>query len=123
VLDKFTAPAIMCHGRMEMLAVNHLGRGMHSLLYDRCTTEYPNFARYTFLDEDFHRFYSNWDEAANICVLILRTEAGPLRHREPIPERAHGQILHLFTRGNVPREPKDRCNQYWILWHTQLPYP
>ena len=47
----------------------------------------------------------------------------PFREREPIPERAHGQILNLFTRGNVPREPKNRCNQYWILWHTQLPCP
>src|SRR5690242_16311414 len=48
VLDRFTAPAIVRNGRMDLLAVNHIGRGMHSAMYDNCTTEYPNFARYTF---------------------------------------------------------------------------
>ena len=33
-LDKFTAPAIVRNGRMDLLAVNHLGRGMHSSMYD-----------------------------------------------------------------------------------------
>ena len=36
----------------------------------------PNFARYTFLDDDAHRFYPDWDTAADTCVAILRTEAG-----------------------------------------------
>jgi len=36
----------------------------------------PNFARYTFLDEGAQRFYPHWDQAADICVAILRTEAG-----------------------------------------------
>ena len=94
VLDKFTAPAIVRNGRMDLLAVNHLGRGMHSALYDRCTTEYPNFARYTFLDEDSHRFYPNWDEAADICVSILRTEAG----RDPFDNLMHDLVGELSTR-------------------------
>src|SRR3954468_3265582 len=75
-LDKFTAPAIVRNGRMDLLAVNHLGRGMHSALDDSDPSRPPNFARYTFLDEDSHSFYPNWDEAANTCVAILRTEAG-----------------------------------------------
>ena len=94
VLDKFTAPAIVRNGRMDLLAVNHLGRGMHSSLYDRCTTEYPNFARYTFLDEDSHRFYPHWATAADTCVSILRTEAG----RDPHDRRLHDLVGELSTR-------------------------
>ena len=94
VLDKYTAPAIVRNGRMDLLAVNHLGRGMHSSLYDRCTTEYPNFARYTFLDEDSRRFYPDWDGAADICVSILRTEAG----RDPFDNVMHDLVGELSTR-------------------------
>jgi hypothetical protein len=96
VLDKFTGPAIVRNGRMDLLAVNHLGRGMHSSLYDRCTTEYPNFARYTFLDEDSHRFYPNWDQAADIAVAILRTEAG----RDPFDTVLHDLVGELSTRSD-----------------------
>jgi MmyB-like transcription regulator ligand binding domain len=81
---------------MDLLAVNHLGRGMHSSLYDRCTTEYPNFARYTFLDEDSHRFYPDWDQAADICVAILRTEAG----RDPFDNVMHDLVGELSTRSD-----------------------
>jgi transcriptional regulator with XRE-family HTH domain len=65
ILDKFTAPALVRSGRMDLLAVNHLGRAMHSSLYDNDLSGQPNFARYTFLDDDSHRFYPNWDEAAD----------------------------------------------------------
>ncbi len=65
-------------------------------LYDRCTTEYPNFARYTFLDEDSHRFYPDWDEAADICVSILRTEAG----RDPFDNLMHDLVGELSTRSD-----------------------
>ena len=34
VLDRFTAPAIVRNGRMDLLATNHLGRAMHSSVYD-----------------------------------------------------------------------------------------
>ena len=76
VLDQFTAPAIVRNGRMDLLAVNHLGRAMHSSLYDSDPSRPPNFARYTFLYEDSHSFYPNWEQAADTCVAILRTEAG-----------------------------------------------
>ena len=76
VLDTITAPAIVRNGRMDLLAVNHLGRAMHSSLYDGDPAHQPNFARYTFLDDDSRRFYPDWDGAADTCVAILRTEAG-----------------------------------------------
>jgi transcriptional regulator with XRE-family HTH domain len=95
VLDTIAAPAIVRNGRMDLLAVNHLGRAMHASLYDS-TTGPPNFARYTFLDDDSHRFYPNWDEAADTCVAILRTEAG----RDPYDNRLHDLVGELSTRSD-----------------------
>ena len=53
----------------------------------------PNFARYTFLDEDSHAFYPDWDTAADICVAILRTEAG----RDPHDRQLHDLVGELST--------------------------
>jgi transcriptional regulator with XRE-family HTH domain len=94
-LDAITAgPAIIRNGRMDLVATNHLGRAMHSSLYDRDPTGTPNFARYTFLDEDSHRFYPGWDAAADIAVAILRTEAG----RDPHDKGLHDLVGELSTR-------------------------
>jgi hypothetical protein len=54
----------------------------------------PNFARYTFLDDDSHRFYPDWDIAADTCVAILRTEAG----RDPYDKGLHDLVGELSTR-------------------------
>lgn len=81
VLDTITGgPAIVRNGRLDLLAANPLGRAMHSSLYERTTAGVPNFARYTFLDDDAHRFYPDWETAADVCVAILRTEAGRAPH-------------------------------------------
>jgi transcriptional regulator with XRE-family HTH domain len=91
VLDKFSAPAIVRNGRMDLLAVNQLGRAMHSSLYDSDLSEPPNFARYTFFDDDSRRFYPSWEEAADTCVAILRTEAG----RDPFDTELHDLVGEL----------------------------
>ena len=95
-LDAITnGPAIVRNGRMDLLATNHLGRAMHSSLYDgNPGGQQPNFARYTFLDDDSHRFYPDWDLAADICVAILRTEAG----RDPQDTGLHDLVGELSTR-------------------------
>jgi MmyB-like transcription regulator ligand binding domain len=67
---------------------------MHASLYDSATGGPPNFARYTFLDEDSHRFYATWDEAADTCVAILHTEAG----RDPHDKDLHDLVGELSTR-------------------------
>ena len=95
-LDKFTAPAIIRNGRMDLLAVNHLGRGMHSSMYDSDPIRPPNFARYTFLDEGSQLFYPHWDQAADICVAILRTEAG----RDPHDNQLQDLVGELSTRSD-----------------------
>ncbi|TCO42545.1 helix-turn-helix protein [Kribbella antiqua] len=95
VLEKFTAPAIVRNGRMDLLACNHLGRAMHSSLYD--ISAQPNFARFTFLDLEAARdFYPDWDGAADICVAILRTEAG----RDPHDKELHDLVGELSTRSD-----------------------
>jgi hypothetical protein len=79
---------------MDLLATNALGRAMHASLYERATgSRVPNFARYTFLDEDSHRFYPSWDTAADTCVAILRTEAG----RDPHDPLMHDLVGELAT--------------------------
>jgi len=98
VLDRFTAPALVRNGRMDLLATNHLGRAMHEAVYTAAsslTTDAPNFARFTFLDLDAaHDFYPDWDGAADICVSILHTEAG----RDPHDKALHDLVGELSTR-------------------------
>lgn len=95
VLDSITGgPAIVRNGRMDLLATNHLGRAMHASLYERAEGPVPNFARYTFLDEDSHTFYTDWATAADTCVSILRTEAG----RDPRDPHMHDLVGELSTR-------------------------
>src|SRR5947208_1905207 len=38
VLDRFTAPALVRNGRMDLLATNHLGRAVHASVYASATT-------------------------------------------------------------------------------------
>src|SRR3954466_6162233 len=50
VLDRFTAPALVRNGRMDLLATNHLGRAVHQAVYgsrDAATPGGPpNFVRF-----------------------------------------------------------------------------
>jgi hypothetical protein len=85
---------------MDLLATNHLGRAMHSSLYDNDPSGQPNFARYTFLDDDSRRFYPAWDIAADTCVAILRTEAG----RDPHDKALHDLVGELSTRSQEFRQ-------------------
>ena len=94
VLDGIQPPAIIRNGRMDLLATNHLGRAMHADLYDGEPGDVPNFARYTFLNDDAHRFYPDWGTAADTCVAILRTEAG----RDPHDKALHDLVGELSTR-------------------------
>ena len=45
---KYSAPAIIRNGRMDLLASNHLGRAMYSTVYEYAAGDQPNFARSTF---------------------------------------------------------------------------
>jgi transcriptional regulator with XRE-family HTH domain len=103
-------PAIVRNGRMDLLATNPLGRAMHSSLYDNDPASPPNFARYTFLDSDSHRFYPHWDVAADTCVAILRTEAG----RDPHDKELHDLVGELST---LSGEFRDRWSSHDVRLH------
>jgi hypothetical protein len=74
------------------------------------TESVDDSARYTFLDEDSHRFYPHWDEAADICVAILRTEAG----RDPLDKDMHDLVGELSTRSDTFRS---RWSDHNVRYH------
>ena len=82
-----------------LLATNHLGRAMHSALYDSDPSGQPNFTRYTFLDHDSHRFYPDWDVFAQMCVSIMRAEAG----RDPHNRAMQDLVGELSTQSEIFR--------------------
>jgi hypothetical protein len=69
-----------------------------------------DFARYTFLDDDSHRFYPDWDGAADICVAILRTEAG----RDPYDKELQDLVGELSTRSE---EFRRRWSAHNVRYH------
>jgi transcriptional regulator with XRE-family HTH domain len=95
-LDAITnAPAIVGNDRLDLLAANHLGRAMYCDHYSDPQTP-PNFARFTFLDSAAHRFYPDWERAADTAVANLRTAAG----RNPHDKALHDLVGELSTRSD-----------------------
>jgi hypothetical protein len=68
---------------------------MHSCLYTG-TQSAPNFARFTFLENAAHRFYPEWDLAADMIVANLRTAAGV----DPHDKGLHDLVGELSTRSD-----------------------
>lgn len=96
MLDAVSAgPAFVRNGRMDVLAANRLARAFYSDLFADAR-RVPNFARYAFLNDSSRRFYDDWDEAADISVAILRTEAG----RVPNDPDLHDLVGELSTRSH-----------------------
>jgi len=81
------------NGRVDLLAANRLARAFYARVYANPTRP-PNLARFTFLDDNAHQFYPDWDSAADICVAILRTEAG----RDPRDKDLHDLVGELSAR-------------------------
>jgi MmyB-like transcription regulator ligand binding domain len=95
-LDSITAgPAIVGNNRSDLLATNHLGRALYADVYNHHDAP-PNFARFTFLDSAAHRFYPDWDLAADITVANLRTAAG----QDPHDKNLHDLVGELSTRSD-----------------------
>ena len=104
-LDATTAgPAFVRNGRMDLLAVNPLARAFYIDIY--ADPRRPaNIARFTFLDPAGRRFHPDWDTAADICVAILRTEAG----LDPHDRALHDLVGELST----------RSDEFRIRWASQ----
>jgi transcriptional regulator with XRE-family HTH domain len=92
-LDTITAPAIVVNNRQDLLAANLLGRAMYSDVYAGAQGV-PNFGRFTFLDSAAHRFYPDWNLAADMTVANLRTAAG----KDPHDKGLHDLVGELSTR-------------------------
>ncbi|MFF9126583.1 helix-turn-helix transcriptional regulator [Streptomyces sp. NPDC014889] len=95
-LDAITAgPAFVRNGRMDILAANALARAFYTDVYAAPHNQ-ANLARFNFLDPASRRFYPDWDQAADVAVAILRTEAG----RNPHDKDLHDLVGELSTRSD-----------------------
>jgi transcriptional regulator with XRE-family HTH domain len=61
--------------RQNLLATNALGRAFYSPVIGD-GGRIPNLARFQFLDPASHDFYPDWELFAEMCVGIMRAEAG-----------------------------------------------
>lgn len=91
VLDAISTPAIVRNGRLDLLAANALGRALYAPFSDGPT---PNVARFAFLDPRGQEFFTDWANAANDCVALLRGEAG----RDPYDRALSDLVGELSTR-------------------------
>ena len=82
----------------DLLATNALGRAFYSpVIGDGGRT--PNLARFQFLDSAARDFYPDWELFAEMCVAIMRTEAG----RDPHDKGLQDLVGELSTRSEVFR--------------------
>jgi transcriptional regulator with XRE-family HTH domain len=99
MLDAMTAAAAFVrNGRLDILAINPLGRAFYTPLYD-AAAQPVNLARYCFLDPSAEDFYPDWENAADTTVAILRTEAG----RDPYNRALTDLVGELATRSDAFR--------------------
>ncbi|MBN8424672.1 helix-turn-helix domain-containing protein [Microbacterium esteraromaticum] len=90
--------AFVRNTRQDILATNELGRAFYSpLIGDGGRT--PNLARFQFLDPASRDFYPDWDRFAEMCVAIMRAEAG----RDPHDKGIQDLVGELSTRSDVFR--------------------
>lgn len=92
------AVAFVRDQRQNLLAVNDLGRAFYSpVIGDGGRT--PNLARFQFLDPAAHDFYPDWDRFAEMCVAIMRAEAG----RDPHDKGLQDLVGELSLRSDTFR--------------------
>lgn len=80
----------------DVIAVNALGRAFYSPLIGK-SGRMPNLARFQFLDPAAREFYPDWELFAQMCVAIMRAEAG----RDPHNRELQDLVGELATRSDV----------------------
>jgi transcriptional regulator with XRE-family HTH domain len=99
LLDSMTtAVAFVSNGRLDLVAVNPLGRAFFTSLLD-APDRPANMARFCFLDPRAEEFYPDWEAIADATVAILRTEAG----RDPYNRALTDLVGELATRSGAFR--------------------
>jgi transcriptional regulator with XRE-family HTH domain len=90
--------AFVRNSHHDLLATNDLGRAFYSpMIGDGGRT--PNLARFQFLDPASRDFYPDWDRFAEMCVAIMRAEAG----RDPHDRALQELVGELSTRSETFR--------------------
>jgi transcriptional regulator with XRE-family HTH domain len=90
--------AFVRNQHQDLLATNPLGRAFYSpLIGDGGLT--PNLARFQFLDPASRDFYPDWEAFAEMCVAIMRAEAG----RDPHDRAMQDLVGELSTRSETFR--------------------
>lgn len=86
--------------RQNLIATNDLGRAFYSpVIGDGDSGRTPNLARFQFLDPAAREFYPDWDLFAEMCVAIMRAEAG----RDPHDKGLQDLVGELSTRSETFR--------------------
>ncbi|MFH9811854.1 helix-turn-helix transcriptional regulator [Streptomyces olivaceus] len=97
VLESMTgSPAFIRNGRLDILAVNDLGRALYAPLFTAAAPTPVNIARFQFLDPTSRGFFPDWNASVDTTVALLRTEAG----RAPGDTELTGLIGELVTRSD-----------------------
>jgi transcriptional regulator with XRE-family HTH domain len=99
-LEAFTEGiAVVRNAQSDVIAFNALGRAFYSPLIGD-GGRIPNFARFQFLDSASHDFYPDWDLFADMCVAVMRAEAG----RDPHNRALQDLVGELSTRSDTFRQ-------------------
>ena len=96
------AVAFVRDPHQNLLATNSLGRAFYAPVIGDSTQHKgrtPNLARFQFLDPAARDFYPDWDLFAEMCVGIMRTEAG----RDPHDRGLQDLVGELSTRSDTFR--------------------
>lgn len=98
-LEAFTdGIAVVRNAQSDVIAFNALGRAFYSpMIGDGGRT--PNLARFQFLDPVSREFYPDWDLFADMCVAVMRAEAG----RDPHNRALQDLVGELSTRSETFR--------------------
>src|SRR4051812_47972898 len=108
-LDAITgAAAYVGNDRLDILAINQLGRALFSELY-AASTRPANFARFCFLDPRAETFYPDWNGAARTTAEILRAAAG----RDPNDRELSDLVGELATKSAAFRT-------HWAVHNVRL---
>jgi transcriptional regulator with XRE-family HTH domain len=92
------AVAFVRDPQQNLLATNVLGRAFYSPVIGD-SGRMPNLARFQFLDPASRDFYPDWDLFAEMCVGIMRAEAG----RDPHDRGLQELVGELSTRSEIFR--------------------
>ncbi|MBL7257456.1 helix-turn-helix transcriptional regulator [Paractinoplanes lichenicola] len=116
LLDSMTlSSATVTNRRLDVLAINPLGRALYSPMFDSPASgepNHPNLARYHFLCPSARDFYGDWDVTADVLVGLLRTEAG----RAHCDDVLHGLVAEL---SDASAEFRARWAKHHIVIHNR----